>query len=310
VKLRWLTVGVPLALSLGIIALMINGQLTDPVFRLRLSEATLVVVVGILLSALLAVNFAAQERLIRIHRESMARAREETAEEHRRFLNRLDHELKNPLMAIRAGLANLSSTTDELASQQITTSIDAQAVRLSHLVADLRKVADIGTRPLERDPIQATELVREAFSTVQDDPLTRQRRLTLNLRPDNDLIAGDRDLLVLALHNLIDNALKFTRPDDQIEVRAFKAGDTFVFEVADSGLGIPDTEISQVWKELYRGPAAHGVPGNGIGLALVQAIVERHGGQVDLRSTPGQGTTVGIRLPIYRQNNTASNVLR
>jgi two-component system OmpR family sensor kinase len=307
VKLRWLTVGLPLALSLGIIALMINGQLQDPVFRLRLSEATLVVVVGILLSVLLAVNFLAQERLIRIHRESMARAREETAEEHRRFLNRLDHEMKNPLMAIRAGLANLRSTTDEPASQQITASIDAQAVRLSHLVTDLRKVADIGARPLERDPIQATELVREAFSTVQDAPLTQQRRLTLNLPPDNDLIAGDRDLLVLALHNLIDNALKFTRPGDQIEVRAFKAGDTFMFEVADTGPGIPQPEINQVWKELYRGQAAHGVPGNGIGLALVRAIIERHGGQVDLRSTPGQGTTVGIRLPIYRQNNTTLN---
>ncbi len=308
-RLRWLTIVLPLALSLGIIVLMINGQLSDPVFRLRLSEDTLVVVVGIMLSALLAVNFSAQEELNRIHRESMVQAREETAEEHRRFLNRLDHEMKNPLMAIRAGLANLRDTTDKQVHEQITASIDSQVMRLSHLVGDLRKVAEIGARPLERCPIRATELAQEAFSTVQDDPLTPQRRLTLHLSPNDDLIDGDRDLLVVALHNLINNALKFTRPGDAIEVRAFREGGVFVFEVADNGPGIPESDVDQVWKELYRGQAARGVPGNGIGLALVQAIVERHGGQVSLQSTPGAGTTVRFQLPIYRPNNSTSNGL-
>jgi two-component system OmpR family sensor kinase len=302
-KLRWLTTGLPLILSLGIMALMINGQLQDSVFRLRLNEATLVVVVGILLSAMLAVNFIAQERLLRIHQQSMEKARAETAEEHRRFLNRLDHEMKNPLMAIRAGLANLRSTTDEAAQQPIMDGIDTQAMRLSHLVVDLRKVAEIGTRPLECSPISASDLLREAVATVQDDPLAQERVLVLNLPHNDVLINGDRDLLVLALHNLLNNALKFTCPENQISVCGFSDGSLVTFEVADDGPGIPEAERSQVWKELYRGQAAQGVPGNGIGLSLVQAITERHGGQATLQSAPGKGTVVTIRLPIHHEDD-------
>ncbi len=298
-KLRWLTVGIPLVLSLGIMVLMINGQLQDSVLRLRLSEASLVIIVGLLLSALLAVNFASQERLKRIHENSMARAREETAEEHRRFLNRLDHEMKNPVMAIRAGLANLDGLSDEGTRASAMATIEAQVLRLSHLVGDLRKVADIGTRPLEQLPILAADLVAEAFATAQDDALAPQRQLVLNLPPEDILIQGDRDLLILALHNVINNAIKFTCPGDQIAVHGFRDGDVFAVEVSDSGPGIPAPEVAQVWKELYRGQAAHGIPGNGIGLALVRAIVERHGGQANLQSTSGQGTTVSLRLPIY-----------
>ncbi len=307
-KIRWLTVGIPLLLSLVIMVLMINGQLQDSVLRLRLSEAWLVIIVGLLLSALLAVNFASQEQLKRIHANSMARAREETAEEHRRFLNRLDHEMKNPLMAIRAGLANLDGLSDESTRTDTMASIEAQVLRLSHLVGDLRKVADIGTRPLEQLPIQAADLVAEAFATAQDDPLAQQRQLMLNLPPEDSLIQGDRDLLILALHNVINNALKFTCPGDRIEVRAFKDGDQCIFEVADTGPGIPEPEVTQVWKELYRGQAAHGTPGNGIGLALVRAIVELHGGQANLHSILGQGTTVSLSLPVYLQPATSLNL--
>jgi two-component system OmpR family sensor kinase len=69
-------------------------------------------------------------------------------------------------------------------------------------------------------------------------------------------------------------------------------------EVADTGPGIPQEELPRAWEELYRGQGAQGVPGSGLGLALVRAIVERHGGQVTLRSRAGQGTVVTMRLPV------------
>jgi two-component system OmpR family sensor kinase len=108
----------------------------------------------------------------------------------------------------------------------------------------------------------------------------------------------DRDLLFLALYNLLDNALKFTHPGDTVEVRAFDDGNTVVIEVADTGPGIPEDEIPRVWEELYRGREARGVPGSGLGLALVRAVIERHGGQVTMRSRVGQGTVVRVTLPI------------
>jgi two-component system OmpR family sensor kinase len=71
-----------------------------------------------------------------------------------------------------------------------------------------------------------------------------------------------------------------------------------VIEVADTGPGIPEDEIPRVWEELYRGREARGVPGSGLGLALVRAVIERHGGQVTMRSRVGQGTVVRVTLPI------------
>jgi two-component system OmpR family sensor kinase len=109
---------------------------------------------------------------------------------------------------------------------------------------------------------------------------------------------ADRDLLYLAVYNLLDNALKFTRPGDTVEVRAFEDGASVVIEVADTGPGIPEDELPHVWEELYRGQGARAAPGSGLGLALVRAIVELHGGQINLRSRAGQGTVFTVRLPI------------
>jgi two-component system OmpR family sensor kinase len=111
-------------------------------------------------------------------------------------------------------------------------------------------------------------------------------------------ISGDQDLLFLAVHNLVDNALKFTRPGDTVEMRAFEDGARLVIEVADTGPGIPAAEVAHIWEELYRGQGARGIAGSGLGLALARAIVERHKGQVGLRSREGQGTVFMMRLPL------------
>jgi two-component system OmpR family sensor kinase len=108
-------------------------------------------------------------------------------------------------------------------------------------------------------------------------------------------------LLFLLFHNLIDNALKFTQPGNTIELRAFEDGSKVVVEVADTGLGIPEKEVPLVWDELYRGEGARGIPGSGIGLALVRSIAERHNGEVFLRSRVGQGTVFSLRLPAYHK---------
>jgi two-component system OmpR family sensor kinase len=91
--------------------------------------------------------------------------------------------------------------------------------------------------------------------------------------------------------------LKFTAPRDTIELRAAEDDGVVVIEIADTGPGIPDDEIPQVWDELYRGAGARGVPGSGLGLSLVRAIVLRHGGDAAIRSRSGQGTLVTLRLP-------------
>jgi anti-sigma regulatory factor (Ser/Thr protein kinase) len=85
------------------------------------------------------------------------------------------------------------------------------------------------------------------------------------------LVEGDRDLLFIAVQNLVANAVKFSAPGDTVEVRASEDDDALLLEVADTGAGIPADEIGQVWQELARGRAARSLPGTGIGLALVRA---------------------------------------
>jgi two-component system OmpR family sensor kinase len=165
----------------------------------------------------------------------------------------------------------------------------------------LRKLSELETRPLEQAPIDLSELLTQVFELAQEQPEAARRQLNLSL-PQAPWplphISGDRDLLLLAIHNLLDNAIKFSRPGDHVALRASEDGAAVVVEVADTGPGIPQDELPHVWEELYRGQSARGVPGSGLGLALVHAIVQRHGGQVTLRSRAGQGTVFTVRLPI------------
>jgi two-component system OmpR family sensor kinase len=110
-------------------------------------------------------------------------------------------------------------------------------------------------------------------------------------------VQGDPDLLFLAVHNLLMNALKFSTQGDLVEVRANEQGSHVLIEVADTGCGIPNEEAPHIWDELYRGQGARGTAGSGLGLALVRAIVERHHGQVEMRSRSGQGSVFTMRLP-------------
>ncbi|MBO9361169.1 MAG: sensor histidine kinase [Thermoflexus sp.] len=103
---------------------------------------------------------------------------------------------------------------------------------------------------------------------------------------------------MVVFRNLLDNALKFTRAGDRVEVRVMEDGEWAVVEVADTGPGIPAEELPHIFEELYRGSNARGIPGSGLGLALVQRIVALHGGEVTVRSREGQGTVVRVRLPL------------
>ena len=225
----------------------------------------------------------------------------EAAAVKRRFLRRLDHELKNPLTAIRAGLANLAETHLEEMQRQALSSVEAQTLRLSRLSSDLRKLAELEARPLERTAVNVNEMLQEAYALAQDQPNAAQRDLKLTVPQAPwplPTIQGDRDLLFLAVHNLLDNAIKFTQPGGTIEMRGFEDGSSLVIEVADTGQGIPEDELVHVGEELYRARGARGIPGNGLGLALVHSIINLHGGKVSVRSREGKGTVVTLKLPV------------
>ena len=297
----WPIALIPVTLG-GAIALLAGvGWIENPDLYLRGPVGAVALLGGVLGTGVAACFVVLAVRAERRRRRDVAQLQAQNAEERRRFLRRLDHELKNPLTAIQAGLANVAGAPSSETRQAAVESVRSQALRLSRLAADLRKLADLEARSLERTPVNVAELLQEVVEVVRDRPEAPQRELALTVPrapwplPD---VQGDPDLLFLAVHNLLTNALKFTQPGDRIEVRALEDGAAVVVEVADTGPGIPEAEIPMVWEELYRGQGARGIPGSGLGLALVRAIVERHGGQVALRSREGQGTVFTLRLPV------------
>lgn len=234
------------------------------------------------------------------------RAIEETMNEselgRRRFLRRLDHEMKNPLTGLRAALVNLQEAQSK--DERIRAGENAKRAqeRLSTLLNDLRKLADLDERQIERERVDVPALLNDVVEAARIHPAYEGRHINLfitRVPSPFPCVVGDRDLLVLAMYNLVTNALKFTAAQEPVEVRALEDGRAVVVEVADSGTGIPSEDLPKIFEELYRGSNARGTEGSGLGLALVSRIVALHGGQIEVRSrqTEPRGTVFTVRLP-------------
>ncbi len=220
----------------------------------------------------------------------------------KRFIRRLDHEMKNPLTGLRTALVNLQ----EAQSREERIRAGGNAVRaqerLTSLLNDLRKLADLDERQIERERVEIPGLLSDVVDAVRDHPAYVERNLNLfvpRVPSPFPCVVGDRDLLVLAMYNLVENTLKFTSAQEPVEVRALEDGKAVVMEVADSGAGILSDELPKIFEELYRGSNARSTEGSGLGLALVSRIVALHGGQIEVRSrqTEPRGTVFTVRLP-------------
>lgn len=220
----------------------------------------------------------------------------------RRFLRRLDHEMKNPLTGLRAALVNLQEAQSK--DERIRAGENAKRAqeRLSALLTDLRKLADLEERQIERARVDVPDLLADVVDAARSIPAYEGRNINLfvtKVPSPFPCVIGDRDLLVLAMYNLVENALKFTSVHEPVEVRALEDGKAIVVEVADSGAGIQSEDLPKIFEELYRGTNARGTEGSGLGLALVNRIVTLHGGQIFVRSRQEnpRGTVFTVRLP-------------
>lgn len=287
----WLAL-IPLLIGL-IAGIILNlPQTPNPLIYLRADLVAVVAISGLALSTIIALIVYIKSQIDMM----VETTQEEAFQERRRFLSLLDHELKNPLTAIMAGLANLNAGD----SSPTLKSVENQVQQLSRLVTDLRKLSDLETRPMDMTMVDLPELIEDVFE-LSKSRVGDEKTITLSMPqapwPLPELMA-DRDLLFLAVHNVIDNAIKFTENGDTIEIRASEDGNRVQIEVADTGPGIPAEELDQVWTELFRGKGARGIPGSGLGLALVQGIIRRHGGTVAIRSQLDKGTLITLSLPV------------
>lgn len=296
-----------LPLLLGVLAsalAQVFWQLV-PLLVFKIDIGMVAFVFGVFISLLLAAFAFGMWRKEKQTQRFIAESQRKAEDGRRRFLRRLDHEIKNPLTALRTALVNVRECKTEGERQRAIENAGRSVERLIRLLADLRKLSDLGERPLERLPVDMPELLQEMVEAARSLPAYQGREVNLlisKVPAPFPPVTGDRDLLALAVYNLVENALKFTSRDEAVEVRALEDGKAIVVEVADSGPGIPSDDLSKIFEELYRGANARGVEGSGLGLALVGRIVELHDGQIAVRSRQDEprGTVFTLRLPVSK----------
>jgi two-component system OmpR family sensor kinase len=281
-----------------------------PLLSLQIDLGLLSFFIGVGLTAIILYLVLSARRFALRRITAVARERNARAEAQRRFLRRLDHELKNPLTGIRAALANLEGSGTPAASPQAIPDIQRQVERLTRLTADLRKLADLEEIPLEYTKVNFSALLEETVEAVRALPsgAGRDLRLVIPKVPwPLPAIVGDRDLLSLAFYNLIENAMKFTAKEDTVEVRAMEHDRQVQVEIADTGPGIPAEDLPRVFEELYRGTNARGHEGSGLGLALVRRVIDRHHGTIAVRSRRdgARGTVFIVSLPLTIASSTS-----
>jgi signal transduction histidine kinase len=219
------------------------------------------------------------------------------------FIATVSHELRTPLTSIR-GYLELIAADAGLSEQGrgFLDVVDRNSERLQCLVADLLFVAQVDADEyvLKIDLFCPQELVYQAAAAAR--PFAEGQQITLRAVVDDvSEVAGDRARLAQLLDNLISNALKFTPPGGRVDVRlsSTDAGST-VLEVADTGIGIPESEQGKTFERFYRATAAtkNAVAGTGLGLAIVKLTAEAHGGTVTVESNEGEGSTFRVVLPL------------
>lgn len=305
IRKRWIFLALALLPFLvGTAASILAQAIWNPVPLLvfKIDVGMVLFVAGILVSLLFLAIWAGTVSTAGRAARSIENAMREAAQGRRRFLRRLDHEMKNPLTGLRAALVNLQEAQSK--DERIRAGENAKRAqeRLSALLADLRKLADLEERQIERTRVDMPDLLNDVVDAARSIPAYEGRNISLfisRVPSPFPLVTGDRDLLLLALYNLVENALKFTSVDEPVEVRALEDGKAVLVEVADSGPGIASEDLPKIFEELYRGANARGVEGSGLGLALVHRIVSLHGGQLSVRSRQEnpRGTVFTIRLP-------------
>jgi two-component system phosphate regulon sensor histidine kinase PhoR len=224
------------------------------------------------------------------------------ADMRRDFVANVSHELKTPLAAIRGYAETLrdGALEEPPTARRFTDRILIQCRRLQALLDDLLTLSRLEavSEPQEREPVDLPAVARRALALVT--AAAREKRVRLELEEKAvPRIQGEADALERMIVNLVDNAIKYNRPEGRVTVRLAPADGQVVVEVTDTGIGIPPESLSRIFERFYRVDKgrAREEGGTGLGLAIVKHVAQSHGGQVEVESRMGRGSTFRVRLP-------------
>ncbi len=224
----------------------------------------------------------------------------------RDFVANISHELKTPIGALSLlSEAVLGAKNDPEAVEKFANRMQTESKRLTDLVQEIINLS----RLQDSDPLSVPselhvqDLIREAIDQTQVTADSRQIVVT-NSGDVDGLILGDREQLIMAIQNLIENAINYSPEGTKVTVTS-KVEDGIVdISVTDQGIGIPDADLDRIFERFYRVDPARSrlTGGTGLGLSIVKHVALKHGGEVKVWSSESVGSTFSLRLPIYSAN--------
>ena len=220
------------------------------------------------------------------------------------FVGLISHELRTPLSSILGYLELLREDTDEPLSeeQMMYLSIaERNAHRLLRLMGDLLFTAQVGANSFNIDAValEVAPLVRASIESANPVAVAQGVTMFAEVTDDLAVVNGDPTRIGQAIDNLLSNAIKFTPRGGRVTVAVSSDDEHVVVRLTDTGMGIPANELDQLFSRFFRASTATraAVPGVGLGLTITKAIVDAHGGSLDVESEVGVGTTFIVRLP-------------
>ncbi|MGH9858046.1 MAG: sensor histidine kinase, partial [Acidobacteriota bacterium] len=220
------------------------------------------------------------------------------------FVANVSHELRTPLTAIQGSTEVLldGALRNPVESRRFLEIMDKQLRHIQDLVTDMLKLAAVeeGRLPSRREDTKIDSLIQELIAVIQ--PLANKKNQTLHVLVDPDIppIKMDPYQIYDALMNLLDNAVKYTQENGQIELKTFIEGSNLVISVSDNGSGISKEQLPRIFERFYRVDKSRSreVGGTGLGLSIAKHGIENHGGSISVESELGKGTKFIVRIPV------------
>jgi signal transduction histidine kinase len=222
-----------------------------------------------------------------------------------KFIADASHSLRTPISSINLQLELLAQAPDGR-HQKYVNGLRERILHLNALVDDVLDLAELEAFEFDRDlyPVNLAEVVEKVIHVHR--VMAEDAGIALNFSASDDLppVRGDGVQLTQAISNLLSNAIKYT-PAGKVDVRVNydAAQGTICLQVQDTGLGIDPADLPHLFRRFYRGRSVRSsaIPGTGLGLGIVQEVIDACGGQVGVQSVPGEGSTFTVWLPVIRE---------
>ena len=224
----------------------------------------------------------------------------------REFVANVSHELRTPLTSIRTYAETISDTQylTQDKKEEFLRVILNESDRMAAIVRDLLELSrlDSGTGILTYERFSLEQSIRNVYAAIALEAKKRNQQLNMELEWKLPSILGDRSRIEQVFMNVMSNALKYTPDGGKIDISSGSTGENVWVKMTDTGIGIPKEDLERVFDRFYRVDKARSREsgGTGLGLSIAKETVMKHGGDIEIESTQGKGTTVTITLPIER----------